>query len=232
MLRDDTRRYLDRLEAAIDPKHLAATRKFQLDCMRYKPVPRLPVSVSFEASDWPTFNHQETLVDREKMLLAELRPVYHAALLKDDTLPSIRANYGTGILPSLFGCQIRSFEDQLPMALPFHSTEKVRALVDKGVPDLRSGQGGIVFDTVAFFKEALAPYPRLRDGIAIELADTQGPFDAAEIVWGSEIFVEMYENPDLVHKLLSLIADTTSAFTRAHQKVDGESFGADSGCSG
>lgn len=180
--------------------------------------------MSFHPPDWPRFNFQEILDDREKMLLSELAGVYAGCLLKDDRLLTVRANYGTGILPSLFGCKIMTFTDNLPMALPFHDTDRIRVLVDAGVPDLRAGQGRAVFDTVAFFKEAFAPYPNLCECVNINLADTQGPFDAAEIIWGSDIFLAFYEEPELVHNFLALVTETICRFTMEHQRIDGQPF--------
>jgi hypothetical protein len=139
--------------------------------------------------------------DMEKMLVSELGVVYAACLVRDDTLPSIRANYGTGIMPSIFGCDIKHFEhNTLPAALPLHDIGRIRALCDAGVPDLRGGLGGRTLDTVAFYVEALKPYPKLREWVEINLADTQGPLDAAEIVWGSELLMYMYEEPEWVQQ--------------------------------
>jgi len=163
--------------------------------------------------------------DREKMLVSELAPVYASALIGDDRLPEIRANYGTGILPSLFGCEIVHLDPAtLPAALPLHDETRIRDHVARGVPDLRGGLSARVFDTVAFYVEALKPYPRLRQWVSINLADTQGPLDAAEIVWGSEILEAMYADPELVHAFLALVTDTLAAFTRAHQAIDGVPF--------
>jgi len=167
----------------------------------------------------------EIQADMEKMLVSELAPVYASALVKDDRLPEIRANYGTGILPSLFGCQIVHLDSAtLPAALPLHDEARVREHVARGVPDLRGGLGGRVFDTVAFYVEALKPYPKLREWVGINLADTQGPLDAAEVVWGSEILETMYAEPDLVHAFLDLVTETLAAFTRAHAAIDGVPF--------
>lgn len=224
-MRSDTMRCLERVETAIDPIHLAGTRRLWADCRHYRPIPHLPVVVHCPPPDWPQSSMDEIQTDMEKMLVSELSWIYASGLITDDRLPTIRANYGTGILPSLFGCELKRFErDILPAALPLHDTDRIRALVDAGVPDLRGGLGGRVLDTVSFYVEALAPYPKLREWIKIDLADTQGPLDAAEIIWGSEIFMQMYEEPELVHAFLDLVTDTMAAFTRAHQAVDGLPF--------
>jgi hypothetical protein len=224
-MRLETQRCLERLETAIDPEHLARVRQRWEDCRRYRPIDHLPICVLCTAPDWPQYSKSDIQADRENMLVSELGAVYAACLVKDDTLPTIRANYGTGILPSLFGCEIKHFDHEtLPAALPLHDTDRIRDLVAAGVPNLRGGLGGQVLDTVEFYLEALAPYPKLREWVSIDLADTQGPLDAAEIIWGSEIFLAMYEEPELVHAFLALVTDTLAAFTRAHQAIDGISF--------
>jgi len=220
-MRPETEQCLAKLEATLDPEHLTQTRQRWDDALHYRPISHLPLVMCAGAPDWPKYCMDEIQTDPEKMLLSELGPVYASCLLRDDRLPSIRANYGTGILPSLFGCEIKSFEHEtLPAALPLHDTDRVRELVNAGIPDLRSGLGGKVFDTVAFYVDALKPYPNLSRWIEINLADTQGPLDAAEVIWGSEIFMYMYEDPELVHAFLSLVTDTLAAFTRAHQAID------------
>jgi hypothetical protein len=224
-MRPETIRCLERVESALDPAHLAWNRRLWEDCRHYRPIPHLPLRVVCTAPDWPNYTMEEIQADPEKMLVSELATVYAACLVKDDSLPSIRANYGTGILPSLFGCEIRRFEGGiLPAALPLHDEARIRAHVAAGVPDLRGGLGARVFDTVAFYVDAFQNYPKIRQCVAIDLADIQGPLDAAEIIWGSEILLAMYEDPELVHACMGLVTDTIAAFTRTHQAIDGAPF--------
>ncbi len=224
-MRSETIRCLELVEASLDPAHLARTRQLWNDCRHYRPIPHLPVVVGCPAPDWPEYPLHEIQSDMEKMLVSELAPVYASALIRDDRLPEIRANYGTGILPSLFGCEIVHLDPAtLPAALPLHDETRVREHVARGVPELRGGLGARVFDTVAFYVEALKPYPKLREWVTINLADTQGPLDAAEVVWGSEILEMMYADPELVHAFINLVTETLAAFTRKHAALDGVSF--------
>jgi len=224
-MKSETIRCLELVENALDPAHLARTRQLWEDCRHYRPIPHLPLRVPCGAPDWPKYTMDEIQGDMEKMLLSELAVVYAACLVKDDTLPSIRANYGTGILPSLFGCEIMRFDHgALPAALPLHDMERIRAHVAAGIPDLRGGLGGRVLDTVAFYVDTFRAYPKIREWVKIDLADTQGPLDAAEVAWGSELLMYMYEDPDLVHAFIGLVTDTLAAFTRAHQAIDGVPF--------
>ncbi len=224
-IRSETCRCLEQVEAVLDPEHLERTYRLWEDCRNYRPIPHLPMVMACPAPDWPQYSMDEIQTDMEKMLVSELAHVYAACLVKDDSLPSIRANYGTGILPSLFGCEIARFDHgTLPAAIPLHDEEKVRAHIESGIPDLRGGLGGRVFDTVAFYVDTFSAYPNIRKWVKIDLADTQGPLDAADVIWGSEIFEAMYVDPDLTHAFISLVTDTLAAFTRAHQKLDGIPF--------
>lgn len=224
VLRDETQRLLEKLEQAIDADHLQRVAILHAACQRYEPIDHLPLVINMPAPEWPVFDYEQIQHDREAMLLSQLGGVYAGCLLQDDRLLSIRANYGTSIIPSLFGCAVRTFDNALPVALPWHSTDTIKALLDAGLPTLRGGQGGKVWDTITFFKEALAPYPRLREYVHIDLADIQGPFDAAEIIWGSEIFLALYDDPDLVHAFLALVTETIHQFILTHQRIDGEPF--------
>lgn len=85
-MRQETQAYLEKVEAAIDRAHLRAVEELHAACRRYEPIPHLPIVVNFHPPDWPRFNFQEILEDREKMLLSELAGVYAGCLLKDDRL--------------------------------------------------------------------------------------------------------------------------------------------------
>jgi hypothetical protein len=105
-MRSETIRCLERVEFALDSAHLARTCQLWADCRHYRPISHLPVVMHAPVPDWPPYSMDEIQSDMEKMLVSELAPVYASALIGDDRLPEIRANYGTGILPSLFGCEI------------------------------------------------------------------------------------------------------------------------------
>jgi uroporphyrinogen-III decarboxylase len=102
----------------------------------------------------------------------------------------------------------------LPTAKPLHSREKMKALVRAGVPGLRAGLGAKVFDCAGRFCEALRKYPKVGRCVALYHPDMQGPIDAAEVVWGSDIFLAFYEEPELLKEVLELITQTYAAFMR------------------
>ena len=156
----------------------------------------------------------DALEDLDLMLRHQLLGV-SSALSSPSTNICIRANYGTGILSSLFGAELyimpREMET-LPTTRSIGDTEKIRALVEAGMPDLRTGLGARVFDFGEFCQEVLRPYPKVSRYVRVYHPDTQGPLDIAELLWGEEMFYAMYDEPELVHGLVSLIMETYVAF--------------------
>jgi hypothetical protein len=60
----------------------------------------------------------------------------------------------------------------------------------------------------------LADYPTLQQLIKIVLPDLQGPLDTAELLRGSDIYVDFYEHPDLTNRVLSAIATSQVGFAK------------------
>lgn len=161
--------------------------------------------------DWPAVNINDAIEDFDLMLLEQ----FHSCngVLKDGSTRrlNVRCNYGTGILPSLFGCELFMMPRQtntLPAVKPLADVDKIRRMVDAGVPDIRGGLGGKVFDMAQRFQEVFARYPVIGRNVFLFHPDLQGPIDVAEVVWGSDIFLAFYDEPDLVKAFLSLITDT------------------------
>ncbi len=168
--------------------------------------------------EWPEILINPALKDPELMLLRELAVASGCIAEGNGQILNIRCNYGTTILPSLFGVEIFYMgeeHDTLPASHPLPGgAEGIRALLDAGVPELDRGWGARVFDTAAFFREKLAPYPKLSEYVRIYHPDLQGPLDLAEMIWGSEIFLAFYDQPELVKSFLALLTETYRRFMR------------------
>lgn len=167
------------------------------------------------------FNHENEFInindavsDYDLMLRRELINA-SKNLAARDCSPVIRANYGTGILSSLFGAEIFVMpreQNTLPTTKPFDDTAKIEKMIEKGIPDLNGGFGKQVFEFGEFCKEAFAKYPKVSQYVKVYHPDLQGPLDICELLWGGEMFYSMYDEPELVHSALSLITDTYTAF--------------------
>ena len=171
-------------------------------------------AVSAPGIEPPAVHINDAIDDLELMLQHGLRDI-SIHLSTENLNPCIRANYGTGIMTSLFGAELFMMPRAtatLPTTRAFNDTEKIRALVEKGMPDLNGGLGQRVFDFTELCAEVFAHYPKIQKYVEIYHPDTQGPLDICELLWGSEMFFAMYDEPELVHGLLQLVTDTYTAF--------------------
>jgi hypothetical protein len=214
---------LKRLAGEIDPDHLVRARALQDAAWRHEEIERIPVlMLNAKPPEWPTFPYRETVDNPEKMLLNELMGVYAGALLKDDRVLAVRANFGPGVIPSLFGAEWVQIDDQTPSIKPVGGREEVRALVAGGVPSLDKGLGGGALEFQRFFLDALRSEPGLEGSVRLFLSDTQSPMSNALQLWGEDLYAAMIEEPQLVHALLDLLTRTIIAFTVAQKANTGE----------
>jgi hypothetical protein len=168
--------------------------------------------------DWPHVLVNDALDDCEAMALQQLEQCSKALAEGSGALLAVRCNYGTAILPSLFGGELFLMDrdiDTLPACRPLvGGAEAVKRLVDQGPPDLDAGLGATTFRMGQYFKRLFSRYPRLSKHVHIYHPDLQGPMNVCEMLWGSPLYVDLYDKPDLVRDFLSLITETYIRFMR------------------
>ena len=166
--------------------------------------------VSFAAVE----NINDAIDDYDLMLRHQLADV-SASLNRKNRNLCVRANYGTGILSSLFGAEIFYMPrktNTLPTTKAVNDTEWIAAKVGEGIPNLQNGFGAKVFEFGQICAEVFEKYPKIKKCVKVYHPDLQGPLDICELLWGGEMFYAMYDEPELVHEMLSLITKTYSAF--------------------
>ena len=129
----------------------------------------------------------------------------------------VRANYGVGILPSLFGAEFFYMPQeyqQLPNVRPL-GLERMEGQMEKGVPPLKNGCGGMVLAAGECMAEIARRYPNIGRFVWCYHPDLQGPMDAAELLCGSELFYQLADDPQWVHQLLGLLTNTYCALLEA-----------------
>ncbi len=219
-------RYLDKFERMIAPAHYARVREGYRRVFAWEEMDELPYVWDglppVPDADWPDFPYNDTFVDREKMLLSQLRAPFMHYQAGDYHPLAIRANYGTVILPNILGAAYQLTETSLPWAHHLPDRAAVRRVIERGVPDPHTGLGGACFETAAYYREALAPYPNLARETIIYHPDLQGPFDVAHLLWGPDIFLALYDCPEMVHELLDLIVRTYIAWLARWKAFVGE----------
>lgn len=225
-MRETLKHYLDKFEAVLDLDHQRQARSTCEQVFAYQPVDELPYVLTsighLDDTDWPEYEYNDAFYDPVKMLLNQLRAPYFHHRLRDYHALNIRCNYGTVILPSVFGNDYQLTERSMPWAHHLTDRAAVEQVVARGVPDLENGLGGTCFQTLRFYQETLADYPKLNEAIQIYHPDLQGPFDVAHLIWGPDILVGLYDCPELVHALLSLVTETYAKWLHRWQELTGE----------
>ena len=211
---------LEKLEGFIDDDHYAEVEKLHLDSLNYRPVDRVPLSVIVDdKSEMEMFSYTECFTNPEKMLYNELcgsfGSIWYSAQLGDDYPLHIRSNHGLCAIPSMFGAEVTILNDSMPWVEPMDPDE-LKKVVASGNIDLKKGIVPRVQDTYAYFKERLSAYPKCSRNIHLSQPDMQGPFDNAHLLYGADIFYELYDEPEFIHDLLDLV---TEAYLQYHAAV-------------
>lgn len=218
------RQLLDKLEAIIDLNHVARTEQLQHDLWNGGKLPYLPCVVGLlPSNDWPNYTFTERWDDVEKNIINSLGWVYSGALLQDDRLYQIRPEYGVVNIPELFGIETIISNEGNSMSEGLNDRDKLKSLIDAGPPDFSSNKHNqkiIEYQDVA--KELLSDYEKLSKVIHFTLPDTQGPFDLACLIWGSDILLGVYDDPELFEQLMELVTQTFIAYNKYHQKRMGD----------
>lgn len=223
---DTLARCLDDLEERLDPAEedcLAdAWRAFALGGFHDEIFSPRRTASAPPRTVWPVVRVNEALNDPEAMLLQQYGECSRQLEAGGGAMLNVRANYGSSILPMLFGVEPFIMPDEydtLPTSWPLNNTEAVQRVVDAGLPELTRGFGAQVLDMGRRFNEIAKACPRIGRYAHIYHPDLQGPLDAVEVIWGSSIFTAFFETPGLVHALLELVTQTYTAFMREWQRI-------------
>ena len=215
-------KYLADLEERIDPAIERENQRLWIDFLEngfegeifspQRPQPSKP------KTDWPDININDAIEDIDLMVLDQLHAVSNVLSNGADNRLGVRSNYGTGIMSSLFGCErfvMPRETNTLPTTKPLESQDRLKELLDAGVPDIHSQFGGEVFNCAERFAEVFTGYPKISEFVELYHPDMQGPIDILELVWGSEMYLGFYDQPQLLKDMLELITQTYIEFLRA-----------------
>lgn len=164
---------------------------------------------------WPQFTINQAQHDCDCMALSQLNACSAALTDGSGGLLCVRCNYGTPILPSLFGAALFYMEDELntlPTCYPLAGgAAAMRAIVAAGVPEIDRALWHKVRTMARHYQELFAPYPKLRRWVHLYHPDVQGPMDCVELLWGSALFLALHDAPELVKDTLQLVTDSYCA---------------------
>lgn len=200
----------DNYEGQIFSPQRPATAKPAFDWMN-ETIKHFP-EMSTGLDDVPV---NQALDNYELMILQQFWMVSNRLANADGTILDVRCNYGTSILPSLFGVELFRMSDEmntLPANKPFNDRKIIRQFVMEGTPRLDSELVNKSFELAKQYKKIAQQYPKIGKYVHIFHPDTQGVISVSELIWGSDIFIAFYEMPDLVKDLMDVVADTYVAF--------------------
>ncbi len=200
-------------------KILDSSRQAEIDerCRRaldYEPVDRPTCVVYAPLPDDAPFQPYplgECFGDAEKMLFSELVCAFDTSIaLRDrvgDDLPlTIRANFGTVLIASMFGAAAEQIGDNPPWVRHGGEPVTLEQVAEIDPTDMSRGWIPRVVERMQFYEETLTAWPDLRELIRIVLPDLQGPFDNLELIGGSEVFLRMATEPETVDRALKTLA--------------------------
>ncbi len=171
---------------------------------------------------YPNVHINDAIEDYDLMLQSELSSLSYCLGNPSRTLGLWLGGYGTGTLSSVLGAEIFVVPREMntpPTTHVLGSDDRIREIVERGVPSLEGGFGRRVFECGEYFAEVFSKYPKISSFVNMFHPDLQGPLDIAELLWGGDMFYAMYDEPELVHGLLSLITETFTAFMKRWQTI-------------
>jgi hypothetical protein len=221
-MNDKLKHLLNHLAAMLDVRRQTEIEALYQRALRWEPVPRLPLLLTYpmpsEASFQP-YPLSQVFDDPEKMLYNELAYAFNTSIACrdriDDDLPlTVRANFGTVVMASLFGGRVEQVGENPPWVRHFETKKEFQAALDCDPFDYSRGWCPKVVERYQFYQNIFEGSPELARLVHRVLPDLQGPLDTAEQLRGSEIFVDFYNDPEMISEALATFAQSQIGFAK------------------
>lgn len=217
--------YLDDLESRLDMEqedrlledYIRFARREMKDRSYFEPK-RVPAPSKVE---WPNVYFNETLDDYDKMLYQQLLRCNDQLESGKGELLSVRPSFGTGLIPSMFGCEIKTLpleQNSLPGPLKLSWEQILKVIEDfknGKKPEVRTALGQKSIDAGHHFEELLKDYPKLKKHLHIYAPDSQGPCSISEAVVGSDFYLLVFDEEDTIMDLIEVVTDTFIRYIEA-----------------
>ena len=204
-------RYLEDIESRLDPAQEDEILQYWKDWSEHRvSAAKQPRNLRGVPSrlEWPHININDALEDDELMVLKEFSRVDDMLARKGSYPLRVRCNYGVANVASAFGAELFIMPretDTLPNVKKL-GEDGCAGLLDRPLPGIGDGNFKDVFRVGRLFRQIMDTYPRIGRYVHCEQPDLQGPMDNLELLWGSELFYALYDDPDTIHALLDKIA--------------------------
>jgi len=163
-----------------------------------------------------TYDMNEQFYGKEKMLFAHLEEILDCAKNIYEAVVCLRPNFGTIFIPAMLGLSYQVPKNTFAWLISHLSKEEVKTI---SFPDLdKDPMMQRAIEYLQYFQKTVPPW------IHVYLPDTQGPFDIAHAIMGQEIFMAIYDDPDLVHHLMKFCTELYIEVTKRLKRVIHESM--------
>lgn len=151
----------------------------------------------------------------------------HLHMVQDDVVPYFMPWFGTGVLASAFGCDIKEATGKGDdPAVVSCAIEKVEDIARMKRPVI--GQDGWMPRVLRFME-----YAAEHGEMPVGYTDLNSPLcTAAQIVGYDNLFYWMYDEPEAVEDLMSMICETFIGWVKMQREITGEEFGQSNGLQG
>jgi hypothetical protein len=224
----DTEELLDRICERIrshgDNSRLDRARRRHSAVMAWREPDYLPISFGrrgmLREEEWPQFDWAQQFHDPAKSLYEQLKGVLAAVAGDSDAVPSVRADTGVINCMTVFGARY---------GIPAHTKPVITEYVPRNelerfeVPDDVAECGVIPWMIEHMEHHLKALEDRGLSGlVSVRHCDQQGPFDIAAQTRGHEIFLDMHQDGEFVHRLMRKCTDVYVAVSRLCKETTGE----------
>ncbi|MCL2344119.1 MAG: hypothetical protein FWC62_09565, partial [Firmicutes bacterium] len=172
---------------------------------------------------WEHLPVNDALQSDEGMIYQQLYGISETLRTGGGEILSLRSNFGTGIIPSMFGAEIFMMPretDTLPGPRPLPGGKEALAeIIASGRMDFTAGFAGRVFSVAEKYLEYAEKYPKVKKYVSCYNPDLQGPLSLCEAVLGSDFYLDFYLEPESVERALDFFTAVYIAFTEKWQAL-------------
>ena len=145
----------------------------------------------------------------------------HLRGVRDDMVPYFMPWFGTGVLASAFGCEVKPAtgvgDDPAVLGHIVHTPAQAAALA---IPDFTCD--GLCPKVLRFMTYALE-----NGDLPVALTDLNSPLSTlAQVIGYENLFVWMYDEPAMIHELMAMFTDAFIAWVKLQKQLTGEPINA------
>lgn len=209
----DVARYIEDIESRLDPVQEEKIERAWLSWARHEnadgpfsPPSRHPSPSKLE---WRHVYVNDAFADDDLMALSQMERLHNTLASGSSSPLFIRPNYGVGNVATMFGAPLFMMDrdmDTLPNVRSLGG-ERAARIAKEPLPEHTAGNGEKIFRMAERFAQIRAKYPKIARFVRLEQPDFQGPMDNCELLWGSDVFYALYDDPEAVHALLDRLTD-------------------------